>query len=171
MSLSSRRAWIEINAVKYINSGICVALLTESVDWNIIIDAINTMKLKVALLTESVDWNHLLMISILKSKLSLSSRRAWIEILPFVQFHWNANVALLTESVDWNNVVSTLEWLKHLSLSSRRAWIEIFDKSAKNKIEKVALLTESVDWNKAGGTVSCKSSSRSPHGERGLKYN
>ena len=60
MSLSSRRAWIEIPSqwssalVKY------VALLTESVDWNI--KANGAWKTKaVALLTESVDWNQALM--------------------------------------------------------------------------------------------------------------
>ena len=77
-SLSSRRAWIEIkkyNEDWYNNQ---VALLTESVDWNV--DNFEaTYDLEVALLTESVDWN-------------LNTQKK----LKLLQ------VALLTESVDWN---------------------------------------------------------------------
>ena len=124
---------------------------------------------------------------------SLSSRRAWIEI------RWQGDVktcnvvALLTESVDWN-VIKIKEIVKSggrsphgerglkcltplsilsyaLSLSSRRAWIEIrLDYHSATSQDLVALLTESVDWN-----IECEKGwngykSRSPHGERGLKF-
>ena len=101
-----------------------VALLTESVDWN---RGTKRRKLSeigrsphgerglkfpvghttivwyiVALLTESVDWNISSLQKLMTCDMSLSSRRAWIEIiflLPLSSFL--------------------------LSLSSRRAWIEI----------------------------------------------
>ena len=58
--------------------------------------------------------------------LSLSARRAWIEIPALLSNNQNAGVALRKESVDRNDngnavAVSDLE-----SLSARRAWIEIF---------------------------------------------
>ena len=79
---------------------------------------------------------------------SLSSRRAWIEITYVVS--------------PSNNSLR--------SLSSRRAWIEICWILEHLYYSIVALLTESVDWNLcllyAEGLPFC----RSPHGERGLKY-
>ena len=80
--------------------------------------------------------------------LSLSSRRAWIEIWyrPPEQYH--PRVALLTESVDRN----CLEFLQLAiilaSLSSRRAWIEIETGREWTMTDTVALLTESVDRNR-----------------------
>ena len=81
-------------------------------------------KVIVALLTESVDWNKLgeytsichlgrsphgergLKLDIVAyyqaNYKSLSSRRAWIEILELVLIQYQHLVALLTESVDWN---------------------------------------------------------------------
>ena len=40
-SLSSRRAWIEIESQKNYEKATDVALLTESVDWNKIMDLLN----------------------------------------------------------------------------------------------------------------------------------
>ena len=57
-------------------------------------------------------------------------------------------VALLTESVDWNFINALHIWHNIWSLSSRRAWIEISGAKALAK-----------------GYMS-----RSPRGERGLKY-
>ena len=168
MSLSSRRAWIEISSIPSFSPESIVALLTESVDWN----SSNKSKvavLFVALLTESVDWNSIL-----------------------IYRHQDNRVALLTESVDWNNIWITFEAVFGLSLSSRRAWIEICLEWWKEGKLKVALLTESVDWNiitkinDLRYTLSLSSrrawieieeqlkkiyeaTSRSPHGERGLK--
>ena len=102
-----------------------VALLAESVDWNIIIEYKLSALLTVALLAESVDWNANSTKTAKILLLSLSSRRAWIEIpivIIFTSFYY---VALLAESVDWNNA------------EMRTGGDEGI----------VALLAESVDWN------------------------
>ena len=125
-SLSSRRAWIEIwNYWIWCNGAGCVALLTESVDWN---------------------WGWLQVDN--QGKWSLSSRRAWIEMKILLISRTPSKVALLTESVDWNiRCTWAYEYVPHcrsphgerglkshlyiehpqkvVSLSSRRAWIEI----------------------------------------------
>ena len=77
--------------------------------------------------------------------LSLSSRRAWIEINCQTKFHQLRWVALLTESVDRNVKLGGTGLLAAVSLSSRRAWIEI---------------------DTDGNTVTMNGC-RSPHGERG----
>ena len=58
--------------------------------------------------------------------LSLSARRAWIEIVdPDKDSLTDDVVALRKESVDRNCVKLPLQSMKVLSLSARRAWIEI----------------------------------------------
>ena len=79
---------------------------------------------------------------------SLSSRRAWIEIC-----------CLITLSLSISS-----------SLSSRRAWIEIPGMLWYKGGIFVALLTESVDWNEIYLTKKALMLRRSPHGERGLKF-
>ena len=101
-SLSARRAWIEIRNSQYSYFLYYVALRKESVDrninalesYNMIINvalrkesvdrnshAIIILILKsVALRKESVDRNSLLWPSRLRKNLSLSARRAWIEM-------------------------------------------------------------------------------------------
>ena len=112
------------------NRHLNVALLTESVDWNILAQ-ISPLFCSVALLTESVDWNIRILIVVNYMLLSLSSRRAWIEI-SFILWYRNLiysrsphgerglksiplamainkyTVALLTESVDWNMTTKIL---------------------------------------------------------------
>ena len=144
-----------------------VALLTESVDWNLIVKILlfilvrrsphgerglkwykleqKYQEQQVALLTESVDWNTILGGGEYPIE-SLSSRRAWIEIRARKHLHRN-----------------------DLSLSSRRAWIEILTSYVETSYNAVALLTESVDWNPKSETVNGNEAGRSPHGERGLK--
>ena len=56
---------------------------------------------------------------------SLSARRAWIEILIFTRQVWLACVALRKESVDRNYIIKITETAPRRSLSARRAWIEI----------------------------------------------
>ena len=77
--------------------------------------------------------------------LSLSARRAWIEITKTVALEDPESVALRKESVDRN----AEDWLNagslSRSLSARRAWIEI------------------LVWHCIREDVSC----RSPQGERG----
>ena len=78
----------------------------------------------VALLTESVDRNYGDSVNQADDAASLSSRRAWIEIL----------IPARTDTA-------------YLSLSSRRAWIEICTALWHALWWTVALLTESVDRN------------------------
>ena len=80
--------------------------------------------LHVALRKESVDRNKSRFYYFDLSRLSLSARRAWIEI-------------------DWASVIAAMT----SSLSARRAWIEIriYDMSA--AWNRVALRKESVDRN------------------------
>ena len=101
LSLSSRRAWIEISCIPNPHILQPVALLTESVDWNVTEQETVDFGL-VALLTESVDWNQSEGTFLDTNSLSLSSRRAWIEILKQTVADKLDGVALLTESVDWN---------------------------------------------------------------------
>ena len=143
-----------------------VALLTESVDRNCFRVALESgAELS---LSSRRAWIEMLQCnSAAISALSLSSRRAWIEI----SRRWNGfattRVALLTESVDRNFTCQS--GIKNIprSLSSRRAWIEITSVFSRRKISPVALLTESVDRNKMTILPCRLSCSRSPHGERG----
>ena len=124
-SLSARRAWIEILAVR------------PGVDPG-----------GVALRKESVDRNSGLVRLPFHRTSSLSARRAWIEIQraalscalaavalrkesvdrnhrSIVLYHLRAGVALRKESVDRNDDFAGNELLAPRSLSARRAWIEI----------------------------------------------
>ena len=56
---------------------------------------------------------------------SLSARRAWIEILTTVLHWYHISVALRKESVDRNAIVDLTLLPFDKSLSARRAWIEI----------------------------------------------
>ena len=79
--------------------------------------------------------------------MSLSARRAWIEISwcvpPFVLFV----VALRKESVDRNYIIKITGTAPRRSLSARRAWIEIIKKGRARRPGQVALRKESVDRN------------------------
>ena len=147
-SLSSRRAWIEIgdfkNDYKFI-----ISSLSSRRAW---IEITNRESVTDSLLCRSPHgerglkfWSLHIM---LKSNVSLSSRRAWIEIRRFT-FKASAH---------------------YPSLSSRRAWIEMLTRKNSLLIFTVALLTESVDWNLSYRRREPLVLSRSPHGERGLKY-
>ena len=84
MSLSARRAWIEITQRRDFKALGLVALRKESVDRNPHCSCRAHDACQVALRKESVDRNfHAVQIKIVVVK-SLSARRAWIEILvPF----------------------------------------------------------------------------------------
>ena len=79
MSLSARRAWIEINMLFSVVKRWAVALRKESVDRNgeIVVPAPAIM---VALRKESVDRNIGASYGRTAKMVSLSARRAWIEI-------------------------------------------------------------------------------------------
>ena len=102
MSLSARRAWIEISGSLVIFSNTDVALRKESVDRNMLIWNNSPTQAIVALRKESVDRNVLILPAVMLARTSLSARRAWIEIL------WPLSLRLCLTS-----------------LSARRAWIEI----------------------------------------------
>ena len=79
--------------------------------------------------------------------MSLSARRAWIEInLPSSPMERN-EVALRKESVDRNSLPPALIGPKIGSLSARRAWIEILLLAVGANLGAVALRKESVDRN------------------------
>ena len=82
------------------------------------------------------------------TKMSLSARRAWIEIeYPYLEQE-TLQVALRKESVDRNYYANRdCDWVR-VSLSARRAWIEISTVIViLRKRNTVALRKESVDRN------------------------
>ena len=122
-----------------------VALRKESVDRNID-QAASTVLIHVALRKESVDRNSIGLASIRACILSLSARRAWIEI---------AIVSI---------VISCIMG----SLSARRAWIEIAIANTVISCSMgVALRKESVDRNYCWRPRHSRYCRRSPQGERG----
>ena len=80
----------------------------------------------VALRKESVDRNLLLAVGVMLGALSLSARRAWIEI----------------------SCIDSVSHQHLSSLSARRAWIEISIAPGTSVFRGVALRKESVDRNK-----------------------
>ena len=144
MSLSARRAWIEILLCRQRCGLGAVALRKESVDRNYIIK-ITEMWGAVALRKESVDRNFIELSSWGGLGGSLSARRAWIEIHIHAPSPHLCRVALRKESVDRNNIGLASSRACITSLSARRAWIEI---------------TPPKECGNPGGR-------RSPQGERG----
>ena len=121
--------------------------------------------------------------------MSLSARRAWIEI-DFDKWQVSLDgVALRKESVDRNRTPHHMNTRPIPSLSARRAWIEIRGIDCKtaetvvalrkesvdrnippiptNQTSSVALRKESVDRNNAMQIVIIVMHGRSPQGERG----
>ena len=83
--------------------------------------------------------------------MSLSARRAWIEITLSWSSRPAAGVALRKESVDRNVINEKPVTDQDGSLSARRAWIEIKrDIPLLVTMETVALRKESVDRNVPG---------------------
>ena len=72
-----------------------------------------------------MDRNDAMQIVIVVMNASLSARRAWIEIIKFVNLRVLDGVALRKESVDRNCRYSARCVGLLSSLSARRAWIEI----------------------------------------------
>ena len=99
--------------------------------------------------------------------MSLSARRAWIEIHQRVVWIMYQHVALRKESVDRNDASAAAADAPVKSLSARRAWIEIQWRTGKSLFRSVALRKESVDRNATGLSTKSMSKSRSPQGERG----
>ena len=143
----------------------------------------------VALRKESVDRNLPDHVCLVALYMSLSARRAWIEITRRTYHKDESQVALRKESVDRNKISENLTDRKRRSLSARRAWIEIdsdfsapatsMSLSARRAwIEimnliwtgfwrRVALRKESVDRNCGCLLCAALDAGRSPQGERG----
>ena len=102
-----------------------VALRKESVDRNNISANYHIRVRKVALRKESVDRNTQRRDFKALGLLSLSARRAWIEIDVFLDCIKEVLVALRKESVDRNEIPAKCLLCACASLSARRAWIEI----------------------------------------------
>ena len=101
LSLSARRAWIEIEAPPGGKSWRVVALRKESVDRNTG-DSVLRIFTNVALRKESVDRNLGNQVLRVSARPSLSARRAWIEIIILWRCTKMDAVALRKESVDRN---------------------------------------------------------------------
>ena len=83
--------------------------------------------------------------------MSLSARRAWIEIEKVLtSMYMYGSVALRKESVDRNRYYCGQRSAETPSLSARRAWIEIIDYIIDYVNDAVALRKESVDRNILG---------------------
>ena len=102
-----------------------VALRKESVDRNLADDA-HFVTVCVALRKESVDRNIIYLLTASAFRMSLSARRAWIEIKSSIEEVSKYVVALRKESVDRNYKERPGQKARPKSLSARRAWIEIF---------------------------------------------
>ena len=122
----------------------------------------------VALRKESVDRNTTLPVLFMKKNVSLSARRAWIEISVCFNVIVHSFVALRKESVDRNATPVRSQYSHRRSLSARRAWIEITsDVSESESLAEVALRKESVDRNFDVSLNYKEVLCRSPQGERG----
>ena len=121
----------------------------------------------VALRKESVDRNSPACFKKIGRLLSLSARRAWIEIIGLTYDGLIASVALRKESVDRNFCEKLLLLLMKVSLSARRAWIEI------QKITSLNQLYMSLSARRAWIEIrrltyqQGEGKGRSPQGERG----
>ena len=127
-----------------------------------------TPRPSVALRKESVDRNIRSYLWDLMGGLSLSARRAWIEItIPLAMLI--GCVSSLSARRAWIEIdlEGNLDADLVVSLSARRAWIEIFCLVSLNYKEVVALRKESVDRNRASTTIITICIGRSPQGERG----
>ena len=79
--------------------------------------------------------------------MSLSIRRAWVEMLTAPYPYWESGVALHTESVGRNISADKYQAGVAVSLSIRRAWVEIWFIISHMITYFVALHTESVGRN------------------------
>ena len=189
VSLSARRAWIEIAAIRRAVWAYYVALRKESVDRNVMFRLIRLLLVWVALRKESVDRNTLRgcytwidgvalrkesvdrnreqFKYVVQCRKSLSARRAWIEIKALASRPISCIVALRKESVDRNPTLSTIPPMHASSLSARRAWIEIPDLLSLHT--GVSSLSARRAWIEiAHGPVQGRICfCRSPQGERG----
>ena len=166
LSLSARRAWIEIPAETDKYCRYSVALRKESVDRNR--GDHGHISGDEQSLSARRAWIEILMSSKARRiSVSLSARRAWIEILASGRPAPAAGVALRKESVDRNDTKPSIASYRQMSLSARRAWIEIAWRAGPPRAGPVALRKESVDRNRSPPVGILNGICRSPQGERG----
>ena len=125
LSLSARRAWIEMSAPQYrwYRSPLSLSARRAWIEIGLLACPLNDLIR------------------------SLSARRAWIEIVANAPCPAGSSVALRKESVD-RNMALWVEYVKgRRSLSARRAWIEMNIASVNSWLQSVALRKESVDRN------------------------
>ena len=103
-----------------------VALRKESVDRNIICDCTEKSSIAVALRKESVDRNIGLAGGLAGGLMSLSARRAWIEISDVLSLH-TETIRSLSARRAWIEMAAACRPARGVaaSLSARRAWIEM----------------------------------------------
>ena len=161
MSLSVRRAWIEIWVCLMMTDLYEVALRKESVDRNEDnLDAEWDFK-EVALRKESVDRNAKKLNSTARPAVAL--RKESVDRNDLYTGNMTLQlVALRKESVDRNIWPVAYDATNHASLSVRRAWIEILCRCRQVEIRPVALRKESVDRNSVAHPGCDIVSSRSP---------
>ena len=99
--------------------------------------------------------------------LSLSARRAWIEIQDKRHPHHEEEVALRKESVDRNQGTKPTEQTQKVALRKESVDRNITSRQLPTPKPPVALRKESVDRNCAMQIVIIVVDSRSPQGERG----
>ena len=100
--------------------------------------------------------------------MSLSARRAWIEILIILYaFLGVLSVALRKESVDRNYQANAVDQIIPGSLSARRAWIEIIRQTPLTRLFRSLSARRAWIEILIAITPSNFSNGRSPQGERG----
>ena len=149
MSLSARRAWIEIRCSARATAWNHVALRKESVDRNLGSIGADGKLHSVALRKESVDRNNLAPVpggdepvAFRKESVDRNLDSILEQAVDLV------GVALRKESVDRNFHAMQIVIIVMESLSARRAWIEMMDDFEPSTTRRVALRKESVDRNR-----------------------
>ena len=145
MSLSARRAWIEITSCWRVSGRAFVALRKESVDRN---------------------FCHSL--NLPSSPMSLSARRAWIEIRRFLA-SWSAVLTSLSARRAWIEIPAGCWRESRRAVALRKESVDrnIPRGQLPTPEPPVALRKESVDRNLWWGVRKAVGSRRSPQGERG----
>ena len=144
LSLSARRAWIEIGR-----------------------QGPQILRERVALRKESVDRNSSAHSITARHSGSLSARRAWIEMLSAEPIQPCAGPSLSARRA-WIEIIRGREYGHTGSVALRKESVDRNEKMAKRlQALRVALRKESVDRNHFRGSCAVVSTSRSPQGERG----
>ena len=146
LSLSARRAWIEI--IKFVNLLVLDGSLSARRAWIEITQCkLKLSKCTVALRKESVDRNLNRRFRAIQHQKSLSARRAWIEMVCCPRCIVE-NMVSLSARRAWIEILSSgINPDQSGSLSARRAWIEIGIVQLVALAFEVALRKESVDRN------------------------